>query len=191
MKITFIRNSKIEINIKTPIKRWSLGDEGVERGVELSRINVIRNIDVIYTSLDNASLETAVLLAKAHGTEIKTNNNLTEISSLTDKFFEKEDYDKNIELLFSGEIARVEEGESLQEALSRFSAALENIVFSEAKNSKITNIGIVGHGAILAYFCCQFCEKSPFELYDSMKSPDVAVYDWNSEKFDVMFGEIV
>lgn len=190
MKITFIRHSKTVKDPQVSIRQWVLSDEGVERAQEISTLNVVRNIDVLYSSLQNKALETAVIMAKPHNTPIKVDDSLTEISSFTQKFFGKEIYEENVSKFFSGEIERIEGGETAQEALERFSRALENIVIREDKNN-ITNIGVVSHGTILSYFCSQFSEYSALEIHKMISMPDIAVFDWEKEKFDVFFGELV
>ncbi len=77
MKIIFIRHSKTKIEPKIPVTRWGLSDEGIELAKKLSAHDIIKQLDVLYTSFQTKALETTIYLAKPNAIPIKTDNNLT------------------------------------------------------------------------------------------------------------------
>lgn len=185
MKITLIRHSKTKLEPEKPITLWGLSEEGIELAKGLSEKQVIKDVDALYSSLQTKAIETALYLAKPNSIPLKTNEDLTEITSFTLKFFGGDQYMQNVHDFFSGKVERIAEGETYKEALVRFNQAIQEIVEKE----KVDNIGIVSHGNILSFFTEQNCEKKAIELHDIIKMPDVAVLDWDTKNFIQFWGE--
>ncbi len=190
MKLTLIRHSKTSPTADIPIPLWGLSKEGVKLAKKLSENKTIKEIEVIYSSLQTKALETALLLAKPNAIPIKTNPCLTEISSFTIKFFGSRKYEENVKNFYAGKSKRIAGGETHQEALERFSRAINKIINKE-KNRGVKNIGIVSHGNILSFFSAQFCPYSPLEIHQLIKMPDVAILDWQDKKFIKFYGETI
>ncbi len=191
MHIVLIRHSKTLIEPQKPIVRWGLSDEGIEKVKILSEKKIIKDINVLYASLQTKALETAVYIAKPNGIPIKTDNDFTEITSFTNKFITKEEgYEQGVHDFYHGTIERVADGETSKEALKRFNTALERAVAEESINS-VNSLGIVTHGNILSFFTAQYADVAPFALHYKIKMPDVALLDWESKKFISLWGESV
>ncbi len=191
MKITLIRHSKTLVEPQKPIVLWGLSDEGIEKAKALSGRDVIKNIQVLYASLQTKAIETAVYFAKPNAIPLKTNNDLTEITSFTNQFITKEQgYEQGVDDFYHDTIERIADGETHQEARERFNKALANIVVEEAKKG-IENIGIVSHGNILSYFTAQYANITPYELHDTIQMPDIAILDWDTKKFTTLWGESI
>lgn len=187
MEITFIRHSKTKIDPTLSPVEWGLSAEGMELAKKLGAQDVIKRIGLFYSSLQIKALETAILLAKPNAIPIKTDDRLTEVTSFTNRFIpDTKVYEKNVNDYYSGEIKRINDGETIQEALDRFNRAIQSIV--EA-NNKEENIGIVTHGNILALFSGQFRDIDPYRLHKEIRQPDVALFDWNKQKFIHFFGD--
>lgn len=186
MKITFIRHSKTAVNPDVPIPLWGLSDDGIDRAQELAASAVIKDIDILYASLQTKAIETMLYLAKPNVIPMRIHRDLAEITSFTNKFYTGEEYTRQIEQYYSGEIDRIAGGETIEEALMRFTAALEEIVAAE-KSAK--NIGIVTHGYILSFFTGKYTELSPFELHHSIQQPDIAEFDWDTKVFTKLWGQ--
>ena len=188
MKLILIRHSKTDRNPEVPITCWGLSADGIKLAEELSTKDVIKNLDVLYASFQTKALETAVLLAKPNAIHIKADNRLTEVTSFTGPFETDFDtYTKNVHDYYVDIIPRISSGETKQEALARFTTALEAIVESEKGHDRV---GIVSHGNILTLFSALYKEVDCFALHTQIKQPDVAVFDWDSKKFDTFFGEV-
>lgn len=180
MKIVFIRHSKTAVNAEIPILLWGLSDVGIDKAQELATTKVIQDIDVIYSSCQTKAIETMLYLAKPNQIPMRTHRGLTEITSFTNKFYTGDLYTQQIKQYYNGEIERIAGGETIDEALNRFMAALEMIVTQEASNK---TIGIVTHGYILSFFTGKYSGLNPFDLHHSIQQPDVAEFDWESKTF--------
>lgn len=192
MKLILIRHSKSLPNPETPIPQWGLTAEGTELAKSLAQKSVIKKLEVIYSSLQTKALETAGLLAKSHNLPVKTNKDLTEISSFTKGLIGQkpgdEEFEKFVEDFYQGKIERFRGGETYQEALKRFIRAIQQIIKEETVRG-VENIGVVSHGNILSFFSAQYCEYPPLEIHKMIKMPDISVLDWDQKKFVSFFGE--
>jgi broad specificity phosphatase PhoE len=186
MKITFIRHSKTKVEPEKPIVLWGLAEEGIEKARALSGQDSVKRLDVIYSSLQTKAIETMVYLAKPNAIPMRTHADLTEVTSFTNKFYTGEEYTSQIERYYARTLERIAGGETIDEVLSRFMAALDWIV---AEESAAENIGIVSHGNILALFTGLQSEADPYELHRTIQQPDVAEFDWNTKQFTRMWGE--
>ncbi len=187
MKFVLIRHSKTERNPEVPILCWGLSENGIELAHKLSQENIIKKLEVVYSSLQTKALETAVLICKPNAIPIKTDDRLTEDTSFTGPFeMDGEVYTKNIHDYYFGNLERIKGGETKGEALIRFEIALESISKIEGQHSYV---GIVSHGNILALFSEKYSGISSFELHTKIKQPDVAVFDFTEKKFISFFSE--
>ncbi len=188
MKFIFIRHSKTDRNPDIPITCWGLAEQGIELAKELSQKQVIKDLDVVYTSLQTKALETSVLLAKPNAIPIKVNDGLTEVTSFTGPFERNFDvYTKSVHDFYSDDLDRIAGGETKVEALARFDSALESIAQAEAAKERI---GIVTHGNILALFSALYEDVDSYSLHTDIKQPDVAVFNWDEKKFETFFGQL-
>jgi len=188
MKLVFIRHSKTDRNPQVPITCWGLAGSGIELAKELSENEVIRNLDVVYSSFQTKALETAVLLAKPNAIPIKADDRLTEVTSFTGPFESDFDtYTKNVHDFYSGDVTRISGGETKTEALERFNSALESIAKEESDKDFV---GIISHGNILTLFSALYKDVDCYKLHTQIKQPDVAIFDWQKKKFDTFFGEL-
>ncbi|MGI8419080.1 MAG: histidine phosphatase family protein [Candidatus Levyibacteriota bacterium] len=188
MKIVLIRHSKTERNPKIPILQWGLSEDGIALAKKLSQKEIIKKVDVLYSSFQTKALETSVLIAKPNAVPIKADDSLTEVTSFTGPFekdFDK--YTKNVHDYYLGTIKRISGGETQKEALKRFNAVLESIAKKEVGKEYV---GIVTHGNILTLFSSQFRHVDCFALHTQIKQPDVALFDWEKKKFISFFGEL-
>ncbi len=188
MKITFVRHSQTHVDSDIPVSDWNLSDEGVERAKRLARHDAIKSIEIFYSSLQGKALTTVDLLATPNKIPTKTDDRLTEVTSFTNRYIpDVEAYNKSVKDYYERRIARIHDGETIQEALVRFNAAVQSI--AEA-NPEAENIGIVSHGNILTLFSAQFKDLVPCEAHKKILQPDVAIFDWDKKEFLQFFGEI-
>lgn len=189
MKLILIRHSQTSSTKDCPISLWGLSQEGIKKACPLANQAAIKALDVLYSSNQTKAIETALLLAKPNQIPIKTDPDLTEISSFTKKYFEGgEEYRRNVDEFYAGKIKRIAGGESIKEALTRFNLAVGKKVKIETRLGNDL-VGIVSHGNILAFFSAQFCSKTPRQLHGLIQMPDWAVLDWKTKKFIKFFGD--
>jgi broad specificity phosphatase PhoE len=184
MLITLIRHSKTKFSKDIPNVLWQLTDEGVELASQLSMQKEIKDIQVLYSSLQTKALQTAIILAKDNQIPIKTNPELTELTSITNGIIE--DFEGELKKLYSGEIKNINNGETIEEGKLRFNRAIEVIIKTESRHK---NLGIVAHANVLSIFSSQFTDKLPFDIHQKMGMPDIAILDWETKKFIKFYGE--
>lgn len=185
MQLTLIRHSKTTVNPEAPIPRWGLSPEGIELAEKLSHHPAIKELDVIYSSLQTKALETALYLAKPNYIPLRTHPGLTEITSVTNRFLP--DFEEKIKRLYCGELSRISKGETLLEARERFQETLQSITSWE---EKVDNVGIVSHGNILAVFTARLSDQTPYQLHKQIQMPDFAVIEWETSKLLQPFGQV-
>ncbi len=183
MKLVLIRHSNTKMEPEKYNPLWSLSLKGIENASRLAEHPLVQDIEVIYTSNQLKALHTGVIIASNLGVFVNQHEDLTELTSLTNDW--KEDYDGFINDIYSGNIVRHGDGESLQEATARFTRTLVDIVSNE--NGKNV-IGVVAHGNVLSLFASQYEDRTALEIHHSIQMPDIAVLDWESKTFEVTFG---
>lgn len=189
MEILFIRHSKTEVDPRIPIANWRLSNDGIKLAKDLSANSIIKRTEIFYTSPQSKAVETVIFLAKPNGIPVKENADLTEVTSFTGTF--EKDYEKhkqNVKNYYLGKIDRISGGETQQEAIARFTRALESIVTVE-KGKKY--VGIVSHGNILTLYSAQYKNIDCYVMHAQIKQPDMAIFDWEKKKFISFFGEII
>ncbi len=176
-KLILIRHSKTIFQPEVCNLQWRLSPEGVQMAETLARDPIIKTLNVIYCSDQTKALHTTILLAKDNYIPIKVIPELTEATSITKKFFEN--YEETVTNWYNNPGTRINEGETTEEALRRFSTAVEDIIMKESADQ----IGIVAHANVLSLFASQFEERTALELHNTIPMPSYAILDWESKLF--------
>ena len=185
-KLVLIRHSKTIFEPKVPNPQWILSEDGQELAKKLAETDVVGRLGVLYTSDQTKALETAVLLARPHRLSIRVKHDLTEVTSITKKFFDN--FEATVEAFHNGKIERINEGESVAEAKSRINEALEAIA-NETKDVEM--VGLVAHGNILSILAAQYEDRHSYDIHHHLSMPDIAILDWSTKTFDIRFGDLV
>lgn len=180
MLFTLIRHAKSKVDPEVPITLWGLILDGIESADRLAQQEGIKNLDVIYSSYQTKAIETMLHLAQPNCLPMRAHEGLAEISSFTKKFYGGQQYEDNIRDFYADSLARTEDGATIEEALTRFKAALDAIANS---NSDKQNVGIVTHGYVLSFFTARYTNTSALDWHHTIAMPDVAVFDWSSKSF--------
>jgi len=177
MTITLIRHSISLVSSRAPITLWGLTDEGIKQAQALVDDPDISSLDVLYSSLQTKALETALILAKPNAIPIRTHPGIREITSFTNKYYDRDEYERLENDFYAEEIERIADGETATEALNRFKAAID-----EFRNLSMgmNRIGIVSHGNILSFYTASLMNLQPYEVQGSIGMPDIAVLDYES-----------
>jgi broad specificity phosphatase PhoE len=184
MKILFIRHSKTVLDQTHSNLVWKLSEDGVQAAEQLSHNDLIKQCQVMYSSLQTKALETALILAKNNNIPIKTLADLTETTSVTNGFFEN--FAAEMEKWHMGEY-RINNGETKAESLQRFNLAIQQIMQSE---NSIDMLGVVAHGNVLAIFSQQFIDQSSYAIHKQIAMPDIALFDVETQKFSLVWGNL-
>lgn len=185
MKLTLIRHSKTILEKDKPNLLWQLSEEGIHLATELAKSEHIKTITTLYSSFQTKALQTALILAKDNYIPIRPDNRLTELTSITNGWFDN--YEQTMHDFYTGKIERINGGERISEGRMRINQAIEEIT---KQHKPEDNIGIVAHGNILSILSAQYCNKTELELHSLIQMPDIAVLDWETKQFSTFYGEI-
>jgi broad specificity phosphatase PhoE len=183
MKIIFIRHSDTERDYVASPLLWKLSEKGVELARAMSQIDVIKSIDVLYTSFQKKALQTALILSEDNNIKVVPDNRFTELTSITNGYVE--DFENTLKKFYSGEIDRINDGETVEECKIRFSEAVDDVVM---QNKGKETIGIVSHGNALAIYLSQYFNEDILTLHNRIRMPDYLVLDYSSKKIINDFG---
>lgn len=184
MRVIFIRHSKTVLDKIHSNLVWNLSDECIELANQLAKVEAIRNAEVLFTSDQTKAIHTTLLLAKNSFIPIRVVQELTETTSLTNGFFEN--YGARMHQWYTEQGHRINEGETREESLARFSTAVEKIVSS---NPDKRTIGIVSHANVLSLYVGQFDTRGALGIHSTLKMPDYSILEWESKKLLKSFGE--
>jgi broad specificity phosphatase PhoE len=183
MKIVLMRHAHTAVEPEKYNPLWKLSEKGIEQANALAQHSLVQNIEVIYTSDQLKAIHTGIIVASSLGVPLKQCADLTELTSLTNDW--KEDYGGFIHDMYTGRIERHNDGESLAEAMRRFTQAITEIAIQE-QNKEV--IGIVAHGNVLALFSSQYEARDALAIHNDITMPDIAVLDWATKEFTTPFG---
>lgn len=183
-KLVLIRHSKTLFEPEIPNVQWILSDTGQELAGLLALHGLVKGLGVLYASDQTKALETAVILARPNRHIIRVMPELTELTSITKKFFEN--FEETVKDLHEGRIEMINGGEKIDEGRTRFNMAVEKIA---NETEYVENVGIVAHGNILSIFASQYEDRPSYDIHHALGMPDIAVLDWSSKTFDIKFSE--
>ena len=148
---------KIDENDQITNEKIILSVEGEEKAKELSKLNELQNIDVIWSSNYVRAKQTAKYFAYKNNVSINIDSNFDErkLGRLVDlkKLMEKCEHSFTKEQLINNQLKN-SDGESMQEVKKRMTYAIENIL----KTSEGKRIIIVSHGAAMKYYLMNYCQ---------------------------------
>lgn len=183
MQLVLIRHSKTTLEKDKSNLVWQLSPEGIALAEQLSQNPSIKNLEVLYSSDQTKALHTALLLAKDNYIPIRVEQSLTEATSITNGFFEN--YEKEMGNWHTDPTYRINNGETTEEALIRFSIIIDRLV---ARHTTIERLGIVSHANILSLFTSQYESRTSLEIHHAIRMPDYAIVDWDTKKLLKTFG---
>ncbi len=142
-KIIFLRHAETEKNPDLNAALWDLSNQGKIEAKNLANLEVMSQIDSIYSSQEKKAILTAEPIAKKLKREINPLSFFNEIKR-GDKFLSKEDFEKEKIKQLTDLDYHAFNGESGSQALSRFKQGIEYILEKDGET-----LLIVSHGTIL------------------------------------------
>jgi len=147
-KLIFLRHAETKKDKSIPVSQWVLTEEGEKNSKELINDQYLLDVDVIITSTEKKSFQTAKPLADKLNKEIIQIKDLSELNRDKGKLMTKEDYDKMKVKIFE-DLNFTDFGwETCNHALERFRKAVEEID-KIYENKKIL---IVAHGTVMTLY---------------------------------------
>ena len=150
-RLVLVRHSKPEIEPDKPASSWKLGEVGRHRsGLLAARLRGF-NPQVIWTSTEPKAVETAEIVAKAFGVQARTVAGLEEHDRSNVPFFEtRDEFERAVEHFFREPDRLVLGTETAEQALARFTFALDQIISSGHADSVV-----VTHGTVMTLYAAR------------------------------------
>ena len=153
--LIFLRHAKTSVDKSIPIEDWTLTDEGFKHSKETAETGDFDKVDLIFTSSERKSVETAKPIAERIKKEIVQLSELGEIKRPNSEKITLEEY-KELKRKIFEDFDYSEQGwETVNQALNRFSDAVEEI---DTKYENKT-ILIVAHGTVMSLFFAKLQNK--------------------------------
>ena len=178
-RLVLVRHSKPEIERDEPASSWKLGEVGCHRS-ELLAVR-LRGFSpqVIWTSTEPKAVETAEIVAKAFGVQARTVAGLEEQDRGNVPFFEtRDEFERAVEHFFREPDRLVLGTETAEQALARFTCAIDQIISAGHADSVV-----VTHGTVMTLYAARvagvrqmyFWRRLGLPSYVVLTLPDMCV----------------
>ena len=166
-----VRHSKPEIEPDKPASDWRLDDAGRHRSELLADRLRDFNAGVVWSSREPKAIETAEIVAVALGVGVRTADGLEEHHRRDVPYFSTTDeFESAIEQFFLSPDRLVLGSETAQQALSRFAAAIDDVI--EAGH---TDTVVVTHGTVMTLYVASVAGVRPMPFWCRLGTPSYVV----------------
>jgi broad specificity phosphatase PhoE len=173
-QLILIRHSTSKIDPSLPPYRWGLTDHGAARCVPLAERLVEHNPGVIITSDEPKAVQTGEVIAQILELSMHTAPGIHEHRRERGAVTRQEDFVRKIRELFENPERGVFGLETAQQALIRFTNAVQSIMDGFLER----NIGIVTHGTVMSLYYGSLTGKDPFEFWSRLGLPAFYTVLW-------------
>ncbi len=182
MHVYLIRHAAVTPRPNLPGSRWHLSPDGRAAAEKLGEEPYWGELRGIHTSVEPKAVATAQRIAAANELPIRIERDLREVQG---RAWVETGYAEQVHAYLSGNLP--EGWEPIDEARARVRGCIDGIV---ARHTDLS-VGIVLHGIVLTLYLSGVMELSPEEaiaLWESIRFPDVAVFDPAKKRFEREFG---
>jgi broad specificity phosphatase PhoE len=170
-QLVLIRHSAVVVDAAIEPKQWRLSDQGRRLCRPLASALRMHEVGVLVSSEERKAIETAAIVARRLGIDTRTSPGLDEHrrSFVPDPA----EFERLMEHFFAEPSERVFGDESADEALARFTAAVDAVLASEPDR----NAGIVAHGTVIALYAAPVLGIGAAALWQRLQAPSFVVLD--------------
>lgn len=152
----FLRHAETKVDKNIKISHWLLTKKGKNDALNIAKLNLFNDVDIIISSNEEKAYKTALPLSEKLHKEIVRDKNLNEIAREFGRFVEnKEEYLKIMKLCVENRNQSFNNWETGNQALERFTKNIQEID-SENSNKKIL---IVAHGGVINLYFAKILGK--------------------------------
>lgn len=170
-KLILIKHAAPLVDPATSSDLWKLSEAGRFQCQALGERLESEHIQWIVSSEEPKARETAEILSRKFGRPVRSAPGLGEHDRRNVPHMRSRDFISMMELFFRKPGERVLGSESANEALERFTKAVDEVIASHAEG----NVAIVAHGTAIALYLAANSHRSGFELWRAMGLPSYAV----------------
>ncbi|MFX1448299.1 MAG: histidine phosphatase family protein [Promethearchaeota archaeon] len=164
--LILLRHAETKVDESTVLSKWVLTEKGRRDAINLFKLDLFHDVDVIITSEEEKAYQTAYTLSERLHKKIIRKENLNEISRNQGGYLKtKDDYLKTMKLCVENRTQSYNHWETANHALQRFSKQIHKID-SKYKSKKIL---IVAHGGVINLYFAKILEQLDriFERFSS------------------------
>jgi broad specificity phosphatase PhoE len=172
-KLALIKHSLPDVRPGAPPSSWPLSVEGRRRCQPLAMRLRPLELDRVFASREPKATETGRLLADALGLPFEVREGLHEHEREREPFAPADEFGSRMRRLFERPNERVYGDESAQQALTRFSRAVDAAV-AETPDQ---DLAIVAHGTVISLFSASRAAVDGFGLWQRLGLPSYVVLD--------------
>ena len=183
-QLVLIKHSAVVVDAALPPKEWRLSAEGRRLCRPLAAALRMHDLSLLVSSDETKAVETADLVSRRLRIEARTAPDLDEHRR---PFVEHpEEFELRMDQFFAEPSRRVFGEESAEEAMARFSAAIDAVPTADAGR----NTGVVAHGTVIALYAAPMLGIGAAALWQRLKSPSFVVIDTEAQRVTRIMDEI-
>ncbi|MGW6781034.1 histidine phosphatase family protein [Brucella pseudogrignonensis] len=161
-KLYFITHPEVVVDPDTPIERWNLSAQGIDRMREFAASPVPANVGAIWSSTETKAIEAAGILAGALGLGIHVSKELGENDRSATGFLPPAEFETVADSFFAEPEVSIRGWERAIDAQVRIRDAVSKIVVEHTEG----DLAIVAHGAVGTLLFCAFSGAPISRSYD-------------------------
>jgi broad specificity phosphatase PhoE len=173
-KLILIKHAKPVVDPEVPSDQWELGEEGLERAAKLGEILREYQLSELVCSSEPKARQTAEAAARVLGVGVRSARDLHEHDRSNVPHMDSRDFISAIAQFFQQPRRLVLGNETAEEAYKRFSAAVDEVIESTARER---DVAIVTHGTVISIFGQRRAHQDPFALWRRMGLPSLIAHE--------------
>lgn len=161
-KLIVISHPEVVVDPNVPITEWGLNDVGCDRAEKFATSGIMASVRAIWSSTERKALDTASILARPQGIDVKTDARLCENDRSATGFLPPEQFEAAADAFFAAPENSYLGWETASDAQARILSAVTQI--SDGHSDK--DLAIVTHGAVGTLLWCHFSGTKIDRLFD-------------------------
>ena len=167
--LILVKHAQPRLDAAVPPREWRLGEEGVAQSEQLAaRLKIYLPFRLVCSAEPKAEA-TAQMVARALGVDHHVVEGLEEIDRYSTPIVARAEHVRTNAALFADRTARVVGTESADEALVRFSAAIEGAVAAVTPPQSLV---VISHGTVISLFVEQRTHRNAFDTWRTLECGD-------------------
>ena len=170
-RLVLVRHSKPEVEPDKPASTWRLNDVGRRHADLLAQRLQGFNPDVVWSSREPKAIETAEIVAAAFGVPVRIADGLEEHHRRGVPYFgTRDEFESAVEQLFRNPDQLVLGEETASQALTRFTAAIDDVIAAGH-----TDTIVVTHGTVMTLYAASVAGVRPMDFWRRLGLPSYVV----------------
>jgi broad specificity phosphatase PhoE len=172
--LILIRHSLSKLDPNLPPQQWGLTDQGRERCIPLASQLERYKPEILITSIELKANQTGKIVANKLGIHCEIAAGLHEHDREPGRILHQDKWRQQISSFFSNPDSLIFGKETANQALERFSEAVESIM----KSCSHTTIAIASHGTVMSLLYGKISGANPFNFWQKLRLPAFYVVNW-------------